>query len=115
MTGGYMRMGGKGQEWAVSAPDLSVTITDREALLAVRIFDRTDWDGLELEAAGRRDALGRPVDRRNPSVRLALLAEAVARVRGAKDGEGIDLMSNPYYESMVRALLKARDDLRGEA
>jgi hypothetical protein len=99
-----------GQFW--TSPDLSVTVTEREAFRAFRLFDRLDWDAMEAKGllpVDRRDALGVPMDRHNRNIRLAFMAECMADARDAEPGTGLDLMENRYWRFAVEALLEARD------
>jgi hypothetical protein len=100
-----------GRFW--TAPDLSVSVTEREAHAAVRLFDFLDWDTIEAKMNGLPpDALGVPMDRHNPNIRLAFMAECLSDAREAKAGTGLDLMDNHYWRFAVEALLEARDRAR---
>jgi len=102
-----MAAGGPGRFW--TAPDLSVSVTEREALEAVRLFEHLDWDTIEAGLPSGATTDGLPIDRDNPHVRQAFMAEALTRARGAPEGQGLDLMDNKYWRFAVSALLEARD------
>lgn len=99
---------------AITAPDLSVTVTDDEAMRALNLFDLTDWDKLEATLPDGNDRAGVPFDRRNRNIRIALLAESLQFVRSAEEGKGIEMLSNPYYEQYVGLLLDGYDQARSE-
>jgi hypothetical protein len=88
-----------------------VSVTEREALEAVRLFEFINWDLVEtaIDPPGATDALGVPIDRHNPNVRLAMMAECLTNARKAAPGAGIELMDNKYWRFAVSALLEARD------
>lgn len=102
-------MKGQGRFW--TSPDLSVTVTEREALEAVRLFEFLNWDLVEdaIDPPGAVDSMGLPLDRHNPQVRLAMMAECLTNARRAQPGAGIGQMDNKYWRFAVAALLEARD------
>jgi hypothetical protein len=103
---------GQGRFW--TAPDLSVSVTEREALEAVHLFEFLNWDMVDgsIDPPGAVDAFGLPIDRHNPNVRLAMMAECLTNARGAEAGTGIAQMDNKYWRFAVAALLEARDRAR---
>jgi hypothetical protein len=96
-----------GRFW--TAPDLSVSVTEQEALGAIRLFEHLDWDTIEAGLKPGFTTDGLPIDRDNPHVRQAFMAEALTTARGAPEGQGLDLMDNKYWRFAVSALLEARD------
>jgi len=102
----------KGRWW--TSPDLSITVTEPEALEAVHLFEFINWDMVEkaIDPPGARDAFGLPIDRHNPQVRLAMMAECLTNARGATAGTGMAQMDNKYFRFAVAALLEARDRAR---
>lgn len=98
-----------GGRWWTS-PDLSVTLTEREAMDAIHLFELLNWDTVEADLKpGATSPSGEPLDRHNRNVRLALMAECLTNARDAKPGTGIALMDNHYWRHAVSALLEARD------
>ncbi len=94
----------------MTAPDLSVTITENEAKLAFEVFDSFDWDLIEDSLPPNAlDPDGVPINRNNRSLRLAVMAENVQLIRGDKSGKGISMMDNPHYEHLIEAMLDAFD------
>jgi hypothetical protein len=104
--------GGPARFW--TSPDLSVSVTEREALDAVHLFDFINWDLVEsaIDPPGAKDAMGLPIDRDNHNVRLAMMAECLTNARNADPGAGLALMDNKYWRFAVAALLEARDRAR---
>lgn len=95
----------------LTAPDLSVTITEDEARHAFEIYHLVDWDGMEARIPeGARDTNGNPVDRNNHNLKVVMMGAAAVDHRVGKEAavdEALRLMRNPMFEAMIAMMIDA--------
>ena len=101
---------------AFTSPDLSITITEDEAIHAFTIYDNVDWDGLEAKIPmGQKDTAGNPVDRHNQNLKVGLMAAAAVdhRVGATKAvDEASRLLNNPMFEQLILSMITAFETTR---
>lgn len=94
-----------------TSPDLSITITEEEAVHAFQIYDHIDWDGVEAGIpADAKDTAGNPVDRHNQNLKVWMMASAAVTRRVGFDAstrEASRLLGNPMFEQLIESMITA--------
>lgn len=99
----------------LTAPDLSVTVTDSDMARAFDMFHVFGWEEIESGLpAGATDTSGAPLDRNNRNIRLVAMAECIGVAKGEPFGTGYDRMdTNQHWRTLVSAALDAYDKTEG--